>query len=134
MRPTTTTIPSALRLLLLGPAFLCAPASATEVSGAITNDTAWTANDSPYLVIGDVSVGNSATLTVEDGVEVRFQEGLELRIGYPDAGTLVADGEVTGVLFTSDQAVPAPGDWTGIFFYSDAVGATLQGGSYVSGL
>ena len=60
----------------------------TYVSGNITADTTWTLEGSPYMVTGDVTVrysgynSSTATLTIEPGVEVRFEPGTGLYIGY----------------------------------------------------
>ena len=60
----------------------------TYVSGAITQDTTWTLTGSPYIVTGDVTVrystynSSTATLTIEPGVEVRFEPGTGLYVGY----------------------------------------------------
>ncbi len=52
-----------------GPVATAAPAG-TEVSGAITTDTTWSADHSPYLLTDVVTVAPDATLTIEPGVEV----------------------------------------------------------------
>jgi len=54
------------------------PALATDVCGPITSDTTWTLADSPYVVTCNVVVFGGATLTIEPGVEVRFQPGTRL--------------------------------------------------------
>lgn len=96
--------------------------SATEVGGTIDVDTTWTLDKSPYIVTGDVFVlGNEARLTIEPGVEVRFEPGTGLQIGrYTSSGTLVAQGsESSPITFTSNAATPASGDWKGIYFDDD---------------
>jgi hypothetical protein len=55
-----------LLILLL----FCFPLSGTEVSGHLTEDTTWTLEQSPYLVVGDVTVNSGVTLTIEPGVTV----------------------------------------------------------------
>ncbi len=99
----------------------------TRVSGTITQDTVWTLEGSPYIVIGDVSVeypdtsGNTAVLTIAPGVEVRFDPGTGLYIGHNFGGfrygALDARGtEASPIIFTSNAENPAPGDWKGIRF------------------
>ncbi|WP_172684080.1 fibronectin type III domain-containing protein, partial [Desulfosarcina cetonica] len=107
------------------------PLPGTAVSGNITTNTTWTVENSPYVVTGNVTVrdsgsnGNTATLTIEPGVEVRFESGTGLYIGYRYYsrcyhGALSAQGtSVEPILFTSNADVPAPGDWRGIVFQDD---------------
>ena len=106
----------------------------TFVSGHITNNRTWTKAAGPYVVTGDVTVrysktrSSAATLTIEPGVEVRFNAGTGLYIGYPDSnyyyyrGALSAQGTAEApIVFTSNASEPAPGDWIGIKFrdYTD---------------
>jgi len=88
----------------------------TPVSGRITEDTTWTTEGSPYLVVGDVTVDVNVTLTIENLVDVLFDGYYSLTI----EGFLYADGYcpgtiLKGIVFTSNKAVPQPGDWKGIF-------------------
>jgi hypothetical protein len=62
----------------------------TDVSGAITGNTTWDLTGSPYNVIGDITVGNGASLRIEPGVAVRFGSGFG--IAASGTGRLVADG------------------------------------------
>lgn len=45
----------------------------TEVSGIISEDTIWDKTGSPYIVKGNVLVDEGGTLTIKEGVEVKFQ-------------------------------------------------------------
>ena len=50
------------------------------------------------------------------------------------AKRLLAQGNATqSITFTSAAGVPAAGDWAGLIFAGDAVGATYSGGAYISG-
>ena len=120
-------------LLLLG--LLSAPLAAqTNVSGTLAADTRWTLAGSPYVVTGTVTIAGTdgadavTTLTIEPGVEVRFRTNTRLQVGTNSAvGALVADGlngpgSPARILFTSDAAAPARGDWQRIAFEGDAPG------------
>jgi predicted outer membrane repeat protein len=80
--------------------------AATTVSGIIA-DEAWTVQNSPYVVSGDLLV---VDLAIGAGVEVQFASNVVCEV----AGLLQAEGTAEQpVLFTS--ADPAAG-WRGIFF------------------
>jgi hypothetical protein len=90
-------------------------AKATYVEGAITQNTAWTLVDSPFVLSGDLAVYPNATLAIEPGVEVRFGGEFSLFIN----GTLLADGTNDKIIrFTSNKQDPRAGDWEGIVFAS----------------
>ena len=97
-----------------------APAAAdTPVSGSITVDTTWNASMSPIWVEGDVLVTGGATLTIDPGVEVRFNGFYDITIAD---GALVANGDAAGagiIQFTSNFTFPFAGAWDGIYFNGD---------------
>lgn len=69
------------------------------------------------------------TLTLEPGVEVRFNANYYLMIGVSsgDPGALVAQGSEAGpIVFTSNKATPAPGDWNYIAFYPTFSGTCVM--------
>ncbi|MBN1141608.1 MAG: hypothetical protein JXB25_07440, partial [Deltaproteobacteria bacterium] len=59
----------------------------TQVSGTITTDTTWNLAGSPYIVTGALRVQGTdgadgvTTLTIQPGVEVRFNAQRSLSIG-----------------------------------------------------
>ena len=100
-----------------------APALATQpivVDGDITADTIWRAADAPYfLVVKPIRILSTATLTIEAGVEVRFQTASSLTV----EGGLAAQGtqEHQVFLIGSDGAA-----WQGLIAGPAARGVTLQ--------
>jgi hypothetical protein len=105
-----------LPVLSIGLALMCGAALGdTEVGGAITEDTVWgpsspTVPDTVYIVVSNMTVSANVTLTIEPGVEVRFNRTLGITV----IGSLEAQGESDGgeILFTSNQDPPARGDWS----------------------
>lgn len=82
----------------------------TEVGGPIAIDMTWTEDKSPYIVVQHTEVAEDATLTIDPGVTVKFEDyALMIR------GALVARGTKEKMItFTSNQGSPEPGDWKGI--------------------
>lgn len=89
--------------------------------GNITEDTTWKRSHGPYYIYGDVIV-DGATLTIEAGVEVRFDE-VKGTGGYEDGaeivvrrgGCIVTQGKSgMPVKFTSANSVKKMGDWGAI--------------------
>ena len=82
-----------------------------SVSGSISTDTTWTLANSPYFVEGNITVESGVVLTIEAGVEVRFNGSFSFIVN----GTLNATG-TSGlpIKFTSNQTLPSSGDWQGI--------------------
>jgi parallel beta-helix repeat protein len=87
----------------------------TSVSGIISVDTTWDLTGSPYIVLGDVTVADGITLTIEPGVQVRFDGYYGIYIN----GTLIAIGtEASRIVFTSNYKWPEAGDWLNIYIRS----------------
>ena len=78
----------------------------TQVSG--NQSGTWTLANSPYEVIGDITIPSSQVLTIEAGVEVNFQDYYTFII----EGNLVAIGtETDSIFFTTDNQTTG---WGGI--------------------
>ena len=82
--------------------------SQTAVSGRIEQDTTWTQDGSPFVLIGPVVVVPDVTLTIEPGVQVRGTAGSSLVV----KGAVRAVGtQAERIIFTSDAGQQ---DWNGI--------------------
>lgn len=84
----------------------------TQVGGGIYENTTWSREGSPYLVSGNTVVFQGSTLTVEPGVIVKFNNGVNLRI----QGTLTAIGSKTdSITFTTSKTTPSKSSWQNIY-------------------
>ena len=89
----------------------CGPTEVTggEISGAVI----WYQVCSPYTLSGNVLVNTGARLTIEAGVEVKFDGFYRIEV----AGELIAIGTPSQpIIFTSNRATPQMGDWQAIRF------------------
>lgn len=107
------------------------PVSAGNVGGIIDTDTTWSLGGSPYIVTSPIWVLEGVTLTIEPGVTVRFDSHRAMQI---DGELLALGTSGSPVTFTSNAAVPAPGDWDFITFTNTSQDALYDvSGNYVSG-
>ena len=88
----------------------------SEVDWDVTEDTVLYRECSPYDVDDVLEVSEAATLTIQPGVELRFQSRTWLSVGDTTAGKIVAEGtEQEPIVFTSDTPDNgAAGQWRGI--------------------
>ncbi len=124
-------IHSLVSIFFFGFLFGASGVEAADVSGPQSG--IWDADFSPYIVTGNVTVPDGLTLTIEAGVEVKFNSDRMMTVN----GTLVAEGtETERITFTSSQGTPAPGDWRYLSFDGADSGCTLDncdlsyGGTY----
>ena len=106
----------------------------TYIGGAITTNTTLSIDGSPYIVTSHLHVYHGdyvATLTIEPGVELRFEPGTGLYLGrsfsyFKYYGHLEANGTPDNrIVFTSNAPVPQPGDWVGIKYHSYTLSDSL---------
>ncbi len=97
--------------------------NAIRVDAQAIGTGTWMDHGAPYVMWADMNQLDLNTLTLEPGVELQFNTGARLRV----YGTLIADGEeLNPIVFTSSQAVPAPGDWERILFDGADAGTILD--------
>jgi hypothetical protein len=103
----------------------------TRVEESIASNTTWTVADSPYLVTENILVYEHATLTIEPGVLVWFEDTYGLQV----MGTLIARGTSDRpIVFSSPKGQKNKNDWWGIGFEEMATGAIFDAeGNYSSG-
>lgn len=88
----------------------------TNLSSSFSSNTTLTVANSPYVVTNSINVNAGVTVTVEDGVEIRFNSGVYLLV----YGILNA----TGTKFTANSST-TKGFWDGIYVsyeYSGDIG------------
>jgi len=90
------------------------------LSGSINKDTKLYKRDI-YLLLGDVFVTDSTTLTIEPGTVILGDYKTKGSLTISNGSKIIADGTQTDpIIFTSSRSVKKPGDWGGIFILGDA--------------
>lgn len=101
-------------------------------TGTIVADETWTPAGNPHIITGTLTIAgdppNGATLVIQPGVEVRFEQGASIEVGTINSpGTLIAEGTASsGILFTSNQATKTKGWWKYILFNEQAVNCRMS--------
>lgn len=79
-------------------------------ANTICTDTNWTTANSPYVVSGNLTVNSGATLSIEPGVSVLFNQGAGITVN----GRLLAEGTAQNkILFTRNTGATS---WDQLFF------------------
>ena len=87
-----------------------------------TNET-WLAQTASYIVSGTIQIGKDAgsILHIQEGSNLSFTTGAELKVGQGTYGSLIAKGtNEKPINFTSSSISPDNGDWLGIYIYDSA--------------
>jgi len=116
MRKKTGPVIRRALILLIVCWFHSQSAYALDVNGVISENTRWTAADSPINITGDVRVEMNTALIIDPGVEVIFKSAPDTRQGYSIRidGMLIARGnQIEPIVFTAaDRSAP----WGSIMF------------------
>jgi len=102
-----------------------------NLGGTLDKNTTLSAAKSPYVVKDNIIIPEDVTLTIEPGVDIRFNNSKALLVD----GILVARGtEEAKITFTSNQSTPTVGDWGYILFSDSSADADYDvSGNYTSG-
>lgn len=105
-------------VLILFTAWLGVVSAQTNISGLISASTTWTSAGNPYIITGNTVLAQTATLSIQPGVVIKFNQGTTLAV----LGELQAIGTVQdSIVFTSNAVNPAPKDFLGITFSSESL-------------
>lgn len=74
-----------------------------------------------YLLLGDVFVTDSSTLTIEPGTIILADFDTKASLTISNGSKIIAEGTHTDpIIFSSNRSVKKPGDWGGLFILGDA--------------
>lgn len=112
-------------------------ATNTPITGHITTNTTWTANN-VYLLQGVVYVDSLVTLTIEPGTVIRGDNATpNSSLLVKRGGKLMAEGTAASpIVFTSNLPVGSrnKGDWGGVILLGKAKNNLTGGIGYIEGL
>ena len=84
------------------------PEKGTIIEGNINEDTTWTADNSPYMIVDELQIFDNVKLTIQEGTEIKINDKVKIKV----AGELEANGtKENPVIFTSQD-----NKWGGIEF------------------
>ncbi|KJD34798.1 hypothetical protein PK35_01555 [Tamlana nanhaiensis] len=99
------------------------------LTGDITKDTKLNKRDI-YLLVGNVFVKDSATLTIEPGTVIIGDYETKASLTITRGAKIIADGyETDPIVFTSEKISKRPGDWGGIIILGNAPSNKFGNGS-----
>lgn len=102
------------------------------LAGSITKDTKLTKRD-VYLLLGDVFVKDSVTLTIEPGTVILGDHESKASLTIAKGAKIIADGQETDpIVFTSNRTVKRAGDWGGLIILGNAPSNKFGNGSVAS--
>lgn len=87
-----------------------------EVGGTLTEDTVWTAVNSPYVLTSTIQIPAGITLTIEPGVTVFGKSSAGILV----EGNIVAIGTPTVPITFTSFTNSEPGEWPGLLFWDGA--------------
>ena len=90
------------------------------VSGILDSNTTWTKADSPYVVTGNVGIPEDIRLTIEPGVEVRFEGAYEILVN----GSVDANGTTSEPIVFGSTTLGTSSGATMLFFKKADLGET----------
>ncbi len=101
-----------LTLFLIFTLSLCAYSTH---NGTISSNETWTAQSGPHHIMGDLTINDGVTLTINPGSVVYFYGNYSILVN----GCLIADGTGGQIIFDYyNQTFHSPGDWDKIRFSS----------------
>jgi hypothetical protein len=103
-----------------------------DVRGIISSDQTWT-KDKTYRLRGYVYVNNNATITIEPGTKiVSNKDSAGVLVIYRGSKIMAEGTAAEPIVFTSNEASPAPGDLGGLILVGQAKGngnhSVIEGG------
>ncbi len=117
-------------LFMFAPPASQASVTVTSVCQTITQNTTWSVISSPFEICNSgVTVGPTAALTIQPGVTVQFQQGVNSKLDVQ--GALNAMGTATQPI-TFTGVVATPGSWSGLTADYSVITPALVNLSYVT--
>jgi hypothetical protein len=104
--------------------------NAADFKGTINDGEVVLDANVTYNLTGALVIADGATLTIPAGTEILATGGTSAYIAVAQGGKIFVNGTATNpVIFTSGNAVQAPGDWGGLVICGKAPINTVSGGA-----